>query len=148
MNGQSPEQTTRDNVLAFLPHDVAAPLMSRASVRRYGRGQTIVCHGDESDSVFVALDGWIKVTRLAETGTEVLFGRCSEDLAVPYQPCIAALREWLIGRSAPTPEQAASVLGPGARALQRLVPELAESIGPEPAPGGHGDADGGQTEKD
>ena len=79
--------------------------------------------------------------RMAETGTEVLFGRCSEDLAVPYQPCIEALREWLIGRSAPTAEHAASVLGPGARALQRLVPELAESVGPEPAPGGHGDAD-------
>ncbi len=72
MSGQSPTQTNRDGVLAFLPHDVATPLMSRACAHRYGRGQTIVCQGDVSDSVFVALDGWIKVTRLAETGTEAI----------------------------------------------------------------------------
>jgi len=63
---------TCDNVLAFLPHDVAAPIMSRASVRRYGRGQTIACQGDESGTVFVAMDGWIKVTRVAETGVEAI----------------------------------------------------------------------------
>lgn len=72
MSGHLSTRTKRENMLAFLPDDVATPLLSRASERSFCRGQTIVCQGDRADCVFVTLDGWIKVTRLAETGSEAI----------------------------------------------------------------------------
>ena len=72
MTRPKPAAAGGENVLAFLPHDVAAPIMSRASVRRYARGQMIACQGDENELVFVAMDGWIKVTRMSETGSEAI----------------------------------------------------------------------------
>jgi DNA-binding SARP family transcriptional activator len=46
-------------------------------------------------------------------GGAVLAGRCDEDLVVPYQPFVEALRDWPGG------------LGPHASELARLVPEVA-----------------------
>jgi DNA-binding SARP family transcriptional activator len=55
----------------------------------------------------------------------VLAGRCDEDLGVPYQPFVEALREY-VARAAPTTLRAG--LGRWAGELTRLVPEIAELL--------------------
>ncbi|MGH8973222.1 MAG: AAA family ATPase, partial [Acidimicrobiia bacterium] len=54
-------------------------------------------------------------------GTVVLAGRCDEDLGVPYQPFVEALRHYLAHAAPPR-------LGRHAGELIRLVPELAQLV--------------------
>jgi class 3 adenylate cyclase len=72
------------------------------------------------------------VTRTAdEDGALVLFGRCEEDLAVPYQPFADALR--LAVQTAPRDLIAAHVAVHGG-ALRRLFPQLRAPDPPDAAP--------------
>ncbi len=61
----------------------------------------------------------------AEHGWTVLYGRCSEDLAVPYQPVIEALRTVIAGRD---PAALRELLGPAGGELARLLPELVPRV--------------------
>ena len=63
-------------------------------------------------------------TRRCEAAT-VVFGRCDEDMGVPYQPFVEALGRYLREASAP-------VLGRFGGELVRLVPEVAELGLPPP----------------
>ncbi len=65
--------------------------------------------------------------RLHDEGALVLAGRCDEDLGVPYQPMVEALRHYLTHVSAPR-------LGRHAGELARLVPELARLVPGLPEP--------------
>jgi class 3 adenylate cyclase len=80
----------------------------------------------------VAGDAGIGKTRLAAefaahvhaTGAVVLVGRCDEDLAVPYQPFVEALR-YFVNHA---PEDMVNRLGRYPGELTRLVPELAARV--------------------
>jgi class 3 adenylate cyclase/tetratricopeptide (TPR) repeat protein len=58
-------------------------------------------------------------------GAAVLFGRCDDDLAVPYQPFVEALRTY-VNTCAPTDLE--GQVGSLAGDVARLVPELAERV--------------------
>jgi len=58
-------------------------------------------------------------------GATVLAGRCDEDLGVPYQPFVEALRHFVDHTS---PEDLPGLLGRYGGELVRLVPELAERV--------------------
>jgi len=83
----------------------------------------------EPAAVLVAGEAGIGKTRLAgelarglqQDGALVLYGRCDEGLAVPYQPFVEALRPYA---SALGPERLRAELGPHAPQLGRLLPEL------------------------
>ena len=64
-----------------------------------------------------------------DEGATVLAGRCDEDLGVPYQPFVEALRHF-VDHSASLSEQ----LGRYGGELTRLVPELSERIPGLPGP--------------
>jgi class 3 adenylate cyclase len=64
-----------------------------------------------------------------EEGATVLAGRCDEDLGVPYQPFVEALRHFADHASTP-----AERLGRYGGELVRLVPELGERVPELPAP--------------
>ena len=64
-------------------------------------------------------------------GGAVLTGRCDEDLAVPYQPFVEALRDY-VGRLLPVGHPDA--LGRHAGELARLVPEIADRLPDLPPP--------------
>ena len=67
-----------------------------------------------------------EIARLAhDGGALVLFGRCSEDLPVPYQPFLEALR-WFLEHV--PGDQLPARLGAFAGELTRLVPELGERV--------------------
>ncbi|MFN0092997.1 MAG: ATP-binding protein [Acidimicrobiales bacterium] len=73
-----------------------------------------------------------------EDGAVVLFGRCSRDLAVPYQPFIECLRHLAAHTS---DDRLAARLGPAAGELTRLLPELAGRLSSAPPAGGAGDVE-------
>lgn len=60
--------------------------------------------------------------RAAETGATVLYGRCNEDVRVPYQPFAEALGQLagLLSKSA-----LAALIGPDASELARILPDVA-----------------------
>jgi class 3 adenylate cyclase len=64
-------------------------------------------------------------------GAVVLVGRCDEDLGVPYQPFVEALRQVV---DLMLPGELAGRLGRYAGELVRLVPELADRVPGLPAP--------------
>ncbi len=68
--------------------------------------------------------------RVHEDGAPVLAGRCDEDLGVPYQPFLEALRHYIA--HTPTGELRQG-LGRHGGELVRLVPELAERLPDLPA---------------
>jgi DNA-binding SARP family transcriptional activator len=102
------------------------------------RGLWAGVSGGEQAAAFLAGEAGIGKTRLAaelaralqEEGALVLYGRCDEGLAVPYQPFVEALRPYAraIGLDRLRVE-----LGPLAPQFGRLLPEL-EGLG-EPAGG-------------
>jgi tetratricopeptide (TPR) repeat protein len=63
--------------------------------------------------------------RVDEPGVTVLAGRCDEDLGVPYQPFVEALRHFV--DHVPV-EELAGRLGRYGGELARLVPEMAEGV--------------------
>ncbi len=73
-----------------------------------------------------------------DTGAPVVYGRCDEDLGVPYQPWIEALRDLVT--NAPDDVLAAHVADSGAH-LARLVPELADRVEVSAPSGGDSDAE-------
>jgi class 3 adenylate cyclase len=84
-------------------------------------------------AVLVAGEPGIGKTRLAAElgravdrhGGFVLLGRCDDGLSVPYQPFVEALTH-VVARA--PEEQLASLLGPAAGELVRIVPEVAQRL--------------------
>ena len=66
-----------------------------------------------------------------DDGGIVLYGRCDEELGVPYQPFVEALRPFV---AACAPEDLAEHAAPYGGDLARLVPQLAERIPDLPEP--------------
>lgn len=66
-------------------------------------------------------------SRAREAGAAVLYGRCDDEPAVPYQPFIEALRRWV---AALTSAQRSGI--PRAEHLVHLVPELGDVAAAQP----------------
>ena len=65
----------------------------------------------------------------AERGFSVLYGRCNEGLAAPFEPVVEAIAPWI----AQWPDSALErVVGPHGRDLLALLPELAERLSVTP----------------
>src|SRR6476659_7642744 len=71
-------------------------------------------------------------------GAGVVYGRCDEDLGIPYQPWIEVLTQLV--RDAPDPVLAAHVADRGGH-LARVVPELARRLSVEVPVGGDADTE-------
>lgn len=82
---------------------------------------------------FVCGEPGIGKTRLAaqfargahDDGATVLFGRCDEEVVVPYQPFVEALRQYV---TSSVPGDLRVHLGASGAELVRLVPDLAERV--------------------
>lgn len=67
--------TARTAVLfSSLPDDLARAIIQRSTARAYARGETIFLQGDIADTIFVVLDGWVKLFRITPTGAEAIVG--------------------------------------------------------------------------
>ncbi|HLN06065.1 MAG TPA: AAA family ATPase [Acidimicrobiales bacterium] len=73
-----------------------------------------------------------EVARAAHTeGATVLYGRCDEELGVPYQPFVEALRPYVLACS---PDELAEQVAPHGGDLARLLPQIAERVPDLPDP--------------
>lgn len=118
---------------AELAVDAGRPFVSRAD--ELALAETIAGDRDRGRLAVIWLVGepGIGKTRLAaeiaarvhRSGGVVVFGRCSEDLTVPFQPFLEALR-WYVDR-VPALELA-DRLGDAPGELTRLVPEIGDRI--------------------
>jgi class 3 adenylate cyclase len=95
----------------------------------------LAAHGGESRSVALGGEAGMGKTRLARVlaqrserlGWDVLWGACSEaELALPYLPVVEALGNYL---SRNDPQEIAQSLGPAARELAQLFPQLGPASG-------------------
>jgi class 3 adenylate cyclase/tetratricopeptide (TPR) repeat protein len=67
-----------------------------------------------------------EIARLAhDEGAIVLYGRCDEDLGVPYQPFVEALRPYV---NICPPDELSVQIAPHGGDLARLVPQIAERV--------------------
>jgi DNA-binding SARP family transcriptional activator/tetratricopeptide (TPR) repeat protein len=95
---------------------------------------------DRRRAVFIAGEPGVGKSRLAaqlanlayESGGAVLYGRCDEELRVPYQPWLESLRPAILHASR---GQVEGGVASWAGELSRLVPEVAELGAPRTAPG-------------
>lgn len=141
--GTSPRLTPASPEAAALP----SPLVSNETAPFVGRADVLAALTDRwqrardgrGGVVLVAGEPGIGKTRLCAAlaavvhaqGGHVLYGRCDEDLGVPYQPVVEALRHFVATSPVDDLEDA---LGPDAGELTRLVPQLAERAPTIPPP--------------
>lgn len=64
------EQAKRAKVLASLPPDIATRALSGAEVVELERNDTLYEQGNLADSLFIVLDGWVKICRISANGAE------------------------------------------------------------------------------
>ena len=121
-------------VVLALPRSLQAPASSPfigrdAELKRLRARWTEVREGARS-TIVLGGEAGIGKTRLASElartvhgeGALVLYGRCDEGLAMPYQPFVEALRPYI---RAVGPDRVRTELGDLAPELGRLLPELA-----------------------
>ena len=61
-------------LLSSMPSDDAEALLSRATVAKYDRGQTVFLQGERATAIFIVVDGWAKLYRIAPSGAEAVVG--------------------------------------------------------------------------
>ncbi|MCB1336881.1 MAG: Crp/Fnr family transcriptional regulator [Maritimibacter sp.] len=72
---QEHERIARTSLLlASAPADVVDALLARAVVSHAGHGETVFSQGDRADAIYIVLDGWVKLFRIAPSGTEAVVG--------------------------------------------------------------------------
>lgn len=59
-------------ILAGLPPDLRGRLLAAAQTRRADTGETIFIQGEPASSVYLVIDGWVKLYRMAPSGTEAV----------------------------------------------------------------------------
>ena len=60
--------------MSSTPPSLADTLIAKSTVVELGRGQTIFNQGDPADAIFIILEGWVKLFRIAPSGSEAVMG--------------------------------------------------------------------------
>ncbi len=61
-------------LLASVPEGEVDRILSEAHVTRFDRGQTIFLQGETANAIYIVLDGWVKLYRIAANGAEAIVG--------------------------------------------------------------------------
>lgn len=61
-------------LLANIPAQVVESLLARSTTTEVERGTMLFAQGDPADAIFVVLEGWVKLYRLAPSGAEAVVG--------------------------------------------------------------------------
>jgi len=68
-------KTAKEAVLfASLPEALADTILDRSATKAFQRGETLFLQGDVAETIFVVLDGWVKLFRITPTGAEAVVG--------------------------------------------------------------------------
>jgi CRP/FNR family transcriptional regulator, dissimilatory nitrate respiration regulator len=83
----------RSALLAALPAAAAESLLARGTIRCFRKGETIFVQNEQARFIHVVLDGWVKLYRMTESGSEAViavfsagqsFGEAIAFLGFPY----------------------------------------------------------------
>ena len=61
-------------LLADAPDDVVRAVLATARLRQFDRGATIFLQGERAEAIYIVVDGWVKLYRIAPSGTEAVVG--------------------------------------------------------------------------
>jgi len=61
-------------LLSTLPEDLADTLLQRSAAQTFDRGAMIFLQGDPATSVYIVLEGWVKLFRISPNGAEAVVG--------------------------------------------------------------------------
>ena len=59
-------------MLRYLPDAVLERLLEGATPRQFDAGETIFLHGEPASSVYLIIEGWVKLYRISPSGTEAV----------------------------------------------------------------------------
>lgn len=59
-------------ILSGLPAELRQRVLATAQVRRLDTGETIFIQGEQATSVYIVIDGWVKLYRMAPSGSEAV----------------------------------------------------------------------------
>lgn len=65
---------SRSVLFASMPQDLRELLIEQSVVRNHPRGASLFLQGEPAQHVFVVLRGWVKLFRIAQTGSEAIVG--------------------------------------------------------------------------
>lgn len=73
-------------VFRSMPKEDATPLLTKGRVKDLGRGASIHLQGERAHSMFIVLDGWVKLYRMSPCGSEAVVavltrGQCFGEVA-------------------------------------------------------------------
>jgi len=66
------ETALKADLFRELPRDCVVSLIEKGSVKTIGRGASIHLQGEPAHSLYVILDGWVKLYRISPCGSEVV----------------------------------------------------------------------------
>lgn len=61
-------------LLAAIPAAVSDEVLASARLRSFDRGATIFLQGERATAIYIVIDGWVKLYRIAPNGTEAVVG--------------------------------------------------------------------------
>src|SRR5690606_2125548 len=61
-------------LLASAPEPVARAVLAEAHVRHFDRGATIFLQGERARAIYIVVEGWVKLYRIAPNGAEAVVG--------------------------------------------------------------------------
>ncbi len=64
----------RSLLLASLPDQVAKSVLDSARLRSFSRTETIFLQGERASAIYIVVEGWVKLYRMAPSGTEAVVG--------------------------------------------------------------------------
>ena len=65
---------SRSLLLSSMPPADAERLLSAATITAFDRGQTIFIQGETARAIFIVMQGWVKLYRIAASGAEAVVG--------------------------------------------------------------------------
>lgn len=61
-------------LIGGLSPEAQKALLQRAQVREFDRGSTLFLQGERANAIYIVLDGWVKLYRIARNGSEAVVG--------------------------------------------------------------------------
>lgn len=68
------EIAKRSLFLSSLPEDSADAILSHTIEQSFAQGETIFLQGDPANTIFIVIQGWVKLYRIAPNGAEAVVG--------------------------------------------------------------------------
>jgi len=76
MNEEATRQLKKFPFFRDLPDETLLALSQKVSARRIARDDVLMRKGDEGDSLFMILDGWVKIVTEDSAGDELIINQC------------------------------------------------------------------------